>query len=279
MTLHMTLLARGAALALAALALTGGWAQAQTAAAVPPATAASTAAKKVQPPARDAPCLKCHDDLFEDPVVHSGAAMGCKACHGGIDASGRPHKLLNKVPSGLNSAPPELCMGCHDEDDFKKKTIHGALGKGGCLACHEAHSSKQQKLLKEAVPQLCVSCHKERTYFGKDLHSAVKAGKCLNCHEQHASDNPGLLKKKPVQTCLACHDDIREAEATQDGFVHNNHPLGDGVRERPMLDKLRPGKPFYCASCHQPHKSQFPGLLRYEPKPGRSVCYSCHEFL
>ena len=277
MRLHITASARGAALALAALLLASGLAQAQTAA--PAATGAAAPTKKVQPPARDAPCLKCHDDLFEEAVVHSGAAMGCKGCHGGIDASGRPHKLLNKVPSGLTSAPPELCMGCHDESDFKKKTIHGALGKGGCLACHEAHSSKHKNLLKEAVPQLCVSCHKVGTYFGKGLHSGVKAGTCLNCHEQHASDQAVLLKKKPAETCLACHDDIRDASATQDGFQHQNHLLGDEVRAQQKADPQRAGKPFYCASCHQPHKSEFPSLLRYEPKPGRGVCYKCHEFL
>ncbi len=277
MTLHITASARGAALALAALLLASGLAQAQTATPAPTGASAPAVAKKVQPPAKDAPCMKCHDDLFEEAVVHSGAAFGCKGCHGGIDASGRPHKLLNKVPSGLTSAPPELCMGCHDETDFKKKTIHGALGKGGCLACHEAHSSKHKNLLKQTVPQLCVSCHKVGTYFGKGLHSPVSAGKCLNCHEQHASENIGLLKKKPVETCLACHDDIREA--SDSGFAHQNHVLGDEKRAQPPVDKLRAGKPFFCASCHQPHKSDFPSLLRYEPKPGRGICYKCHEFL
>lgn len=247
-------------------------AQPRTPAAVAPASAP---AQKVNPAAQDAPCLKCHDDLYEEPVVHGAATKGCTACHSQIDASKRPHKVNGSTPFGLAAAEPVLCMNCHDGQKFKKKTVHGAPEKG-CFVCHEPHSSKQNNLLKAAVPQLCVSCHKERTYYGKGLHSAVSGGRCLKCHGPHGSDQSVLLVKPPAETCLECHDDIKEAPHMLAGFSRKGHPIGDEKRPQPAADPLRPGKPFYCASCHEPHKSDFPKLLRMDPKQGMNACLKCH---
>lgn len=246
-----------------------GWAQGAA-----PAPGPSASAPAVVPPQRDAPCLECHDDLIEDPVVHKGLEKGCAACHGEMDKK-RPHKVLTPQKDGLRLASTELCLSCHKPDAFKKKAVHKALEKG-CLQCHEAHGSKHKKLLKSEVPKLCISCHKDTTYFGKGMHSATKSGKCSTCHAAHASDHAGLLLKDPVETCVECHDDLAEAPHVLGGFAKKGHPTGENAKPKPAPDPLRAGRPFSCTSCHEPHLVKHPKMLRFDMSKGSDVCLKCH---
>lgn len=234
------------------------------------------AAAAIKAPPQDAKCMECHDDIFEEKVIHAVLAKGCGACHDAIDASKRPHKNTGKFKSGLNSAEPELCLSCHERIKFKNKSTHEALDKG-CSACHEAHSGKHNKLLKSPTPELCFTCHDKKGFSGKGIHDAVKSGNCRSCHDSHASPHIGLLKKPPVEICLDCHDDIKEAPHVVAGFSRNGHPIGDEKRARLVEDPLRPGKPFYCVSCHQPHRGDFPKLQRIDPKLSMGSCQKCHQ--
>lgn len=230
----------------------------------------------VKAPPQDAKCMECHDDIFEEPVIHAALEKGCTSCHGNLDASKRPHKVTGRVAKGLTSAESELCLTCHEKPKFKNKSTHAALDKG-CSGCHDPHSSKHKKLLKSPTPDLCYTCHDKKGYSGKGVHDAVKSGNCRSCHDSHASENAGLLKKPPAEVCLECHDDIKEAPHLVAGFSRNGHPLGDEKRAKPVEDPLRPGKPFYCGSCHQPHKSDFPKLQRLDPKQSMGICQKCHQ--
>ncbi len=222
-------------------------------------------------------CLECHDDLLEEKVIHKAVKDGCLDCHSNLDAAKRPHKNNGAFPHGLDAAQPALCLGCHGKLMADKKNAHKAIGDKGCTACHEAHSGKHGKLLKEALPQLCQSCHDKKNFTGKVLHSPAKGGKCLSCHNPHGSNNTGLLKKAPAETCLDCHDEVKEAPHMIAGFSRKGHPIGDEKPGKPAEDPLRPGKPFYCASCHNPHSSDFPKLLRQDPQLGMMACQKCHE--
>lgn len=265
----------GVALAATMLSL-AAQAQTSTTAQVPDQAKAQTPVPAaIKAPPQDAKCVECHDDIFEEKVIHAALEKGCKTCHGNIDASVRPHKKTGSFASGLSAAEPELCLTCHEKQKFKNKSTHAALDKG-CSGCHEAHSSKHKKLLKSPTPELCFTCHDKKGYTGKGIHDAVKSGNCRSCHDSHASDHAGLLKKPPVEICLECHDDIKEAPHVLAGFSRNGHPLGDEKRPKPVEDPLRPGKPFYCASCHQPHKSDFPKLQRIDPKLAMGACQKCH---
>ena len=220
-------------------------------------------------------CLECHDDLLDEKVIHKAIKDGCLDCHSNLDAAKRPHKNNGTFKYGLDAAEPALCLSCHGKLLGNKKTVHN-MDKG-CTGCHEAHSGKHGKLLKSPVPELCASCHKKNTYSGKGTHSPGRGGKCGSCHAAHASDNAGLLIKPPAETCLECHDEIKEEPHVLAGFARKGHPVGDEKRAQPVEDPLRPGKPFSCASCHEPHKSDFRKLLRLDPKQGMGICQACHQ--
>ena len=251
-------------------------------------------AGKVAPAAQDEACMRCHDDIFEEAVVHTGIEKGCRACHGKIDASVRPHKLLADTPAGLNEAQPQLCWSCHERSKFAHLASHKAADKEGCAACHEMHASKHKALLKEPATALCQSCHKKEMFTGKVMHSPVRSGKCLSCHDAHGTGRPGLLTMAPSALCLDCHEELRDARHVVAGFTGQGHPLGEGAStvgapgEKAGVtagdkkaaaaapDPRRPGRKFSCASCHEPHRSQHASLMRDDPSDGFSFCMACH---
>jgi predicted CXXCH cytochrome family protein len=40
---------------------------------------------------------------------------------------------------------------------------------------------------------------------------------------------------------------------------------------------MRPGKPFYCGSCHNPHSTDSPLLFRFNAKSQTELCINCHK--
>lgn len=174
------------------------------------------------------------------------------------------------------------CTKCH-ADVTEKKFVHAALEKG-CKTCHaqlDASSKRHKSMgkfehgLKAEAPALCTGCHEEKLFDGKVVHGPVASGKCLECHDPHASDNVGLLTKEPAALCLDCHADIKKKPHVIVGFSGGGHPLGDVKKDKEVQDPLRPGKPFYCAACHEPHRSELPNLGRF-PK-GMGTCQKCHK--
>lgn len=315
-------------------------------------------------------CTSCHAALTKEKVVHPAVQMGCTACHTGIDATRVPHRITNKVPKGLSAEPPELCYGCHDRKIFEKKTVHPALGMG-CTACHNPHSSKNEKLLVAMPPDLCFNCHDKSAFSGKkdvhspvaggmctschnphstntkkllaaeppdlcfgchdkkkfngeyihapvgiglctschaphqsdndklllklppdlcytchdkaaftkkNVHPPVAAGMCLTCHAPHESPYMALLRKDPPFMCLECHADVRKKPHAVAGFQTAGHPLGIvKVHKKYLEDPARPGKRFYCGSCHDPHSSDSMKLFRYKASSTFDLCSHCHK--
>lgn len=220
-------------------------------------------------------CLECHDDLTEEKVIHQAIQDSCLDCHSNIEPNSRPHKYTGTLKYGIDSEQPKLCLGCHGKLLEKKKNVHKAIEKDGCVSCHFPHSGKHKKLLKSALPDLCLTCHKKEGFVGAVVHKPVQEGKCGDCHENHASDNPLLLRKQPVESCLECHKEIKEEPHVVSGFSRKGHPLGNEPQQ--SMDPLRPGRKFYCASCHEPHRSEFKKLVRIDPKLGMMTCQKCHE--
>ncbi|MGE5807630.1 MAG: cytochrome c3 family protein [Nitrospirota bacterium] len=234
----------------------------------PLATAATKKDAKKAPAAKAAPgkvdCLTCHRKLTKGKSVHQALSMGCPTCHVGINGLTYPHKITNKLAKGLSSEQPDLCYGCHDKAMFSKKNVHPAIGMG-CTSCHNPHSSENDKLLKATPPKLCFTCHDEAGFTKKTVHPPVAAGECLTCHTPHASDEMALLRNKPVDVCLMCHGDI-------DHWPHF-HSQTAAQRQ----DPTRPGKPFYCGSCHNPHSTDGPTLFRFKFRQQRDLCINCHH--
>ena len=228
------------------------------------------------PAAEKSPCLRCHKKLVKGKVVHQALESGCEACHSAINAKTVPHKRTNTLPRGLSSEQPELCYACHDQTQFSKKNVHPAIVMG-CTTCHNPHSSRNAKLVTTKIPELCFSCHDKTAFTGKVVHPPVAAGECLSCHSPHASNEIALLQKKPVAVCLDCHPDA----------VHGQHspsrqpPVTEQAREDvsgpELQDPARPGRPFYCGSCHNPHSAANATLLRFDAKTTKELCVHCHK--
>lgn len=215
-------------------------------------------------------CYGCHDKKeFTEKTVHPALEMGCTSCH-------NPHS--SKYEKLLKAEQPDLCMECHDKEEFTKKTVHPAL-EMGCTSCHKPHSSKHEKLLKAAPPDLCMDCHDQSNFNKKDVHKPVAKGMCMTCHAPHSSDYTSLLRQLPIRTCLKCHEDVRKSPHAITGFDSPGHPIGllkRGTKEFPD-DPARPGKKFYCGSCHNPHSSDSPYLFRYKGTMAMDICINCHK--
>ncbi len=243
--------------------------------------------------AADIDCLKCHSKLTKGSVVHAAVSMGCTTCHSGIDAKTVPHKKNGAAGHGLSAAQPDLCYGCHAKEAFEKKHVHAALGMG-CTSCHNPHSSNKAKLLLSDAPDLCFTCHDKALFSKKNVHAPVAGGMCLTCHTPHSSDEVALLANTPYDLCLTCHSEITKKPHAISG---RGHPLGPIKRPKPgkkkkkkaaqelasapsttpVMDPARPGREFYCGSCHEPHSTDSPKLFRFNTKSAMDICVNCHR--
>ena len=223
--------------------------------------------------AADINCLMCHEDLVKAKVVHAAAQMGCPTCHTAIDAQDVPHKKTNKISKGLSADQPDLCYGCHDKTKFTNKTVHAALSMG-CTGCHNPHSSKNEKLLNAQPPDLCFNCHDKTEFTRKNVHAPVAGGMCLTCHNPHSTSAMALLNKEPVKVCLECHENVAKRPHAIAGFSSSGHPIG----KKNAKDTKRPGKKFYCGSCHNPHSSDYMKLFRYKATSTMGLCAHCHTY-
>lgn len=174
------------------------------------------------------------------------------------------------------------CAKCHAKL-MTGKVVHGAVPMG-CKTCHTAidpsvvpHRSPGAtgKALPADGTKSCTSCHERKLFEGKFVHAPIANGTCILCHDPHASDNLGLLRKAPVEQCLECHAEVTKGPHVVAGFSRSGHPLGEVVKGRQPEDPLRPGRPFYCASCHEPHRSDLPVLMRFSK--GMGSCQKCHK--
>ena len=183
-------------------------------------------------------------------------------------------------------AQEKPCAECH------AAIVQKTVAHKNCAGCHVGldasvtpHKSpgKSAKQLAEEGPALCLTCHDKKLFEGKVAHAPVQAGLCLFCHNPHSSDYQGLLKLDKALLCLDCHPEIKKGPHVIAGFSSSGHPLGDVARRtdekgNPQFaeDPLRPGKKFYCASCHEPHRSEFQKLTR-SPARGMEICQKCHK--
>ena len=108
------------------------------------------------------------------------AAKLCDGCH----EAGRGNALV--LPKN------RLCGRCHVLGGGKRY-VHGPLNAGGCLVCHDPHTSRNPYLLVSASAEFCVRCHDRRALRAVEGHDGTD-GPCTTCHEAHMSDRPFLLR-------------------------------------------------------------------------------------
>jgi predicted CXXCH cytochrome family protein len=108
------------------------------------------------------------------------AAKLCNACH------------VAGATNALVAPNDELCVQCHTIA-LDKKFLHGPLTSGGCLACHDPHSSRYPSLLVSDSGTFCLGCHDRDTVANIEGHGNLN-GSCTTCHDAHGSDTKYLLK-------------------------------------------------------------------------------------
>lgn len=221
-------------------------------------------------------CKTCHEELehkfaatphsnliSEKPVmVGKVEAHGCESCHGPgsahVEAGGDKTKIVSFA--GLTPAKASAqCQQCHQAGDHSnfKRSAHLENGVG-CTSCHSIHGAKaKESLLTESAPKLCYGCHTEmKAEFSRPYRHRVNEGlvKCSDCHNEHGGFLPKQLRTSASQdqVCFKCHTEKKGP------FVYEHLPV----------------KTEGCTSCHTPHGSTNPRLLKVGQV--NLLCLQCH---
>ncbi|MCP5112470.1 MAG: DmsE family decaheme c-type cytochrome [bacterium] len=197
---------------------------------------------------------------------------GCEGCHGPGAAHVKALGGADTIRAFSLLEPRQIldaCLTCH-VDNIPRTNIRRSshtLAGFVCTNCHSIHKSPEPKyLLANKQSELCYTCHSNvRAQFAMPFKHRVNEGavQCTDCHNPHgaaaptwrAGLRPRMVKHAQVneEPCLKCHSDKRGPFAFE-------HPA---VR----VDG--------CESCHSPHGSMNPRLLR---RPlVFTVCLECHN--
>src|SRR5215213_4905664 len=242
-------------------------------------------------------CQACHEDQFKQfsDTKHAKLAdqkdwkdkvQGCESYHGPgkehVEGGGDKAKIIsfkNKNSKEIS----ETCLSCHAGKESHNNFRRGEHWRNnvGCTDCHTAHGPQYASfkpgsttdigqttsenptgatvaMLKQSEPQLCISCHSEtKSQFKKPFHHKVLEGtmNCSDCHNAHGGFElkQAKLSVGTDAACVKCHTD----------------------KQRPFVFEHAPLKTEGCASCHTPHGSANPKLLK-RPQV-RQLCLECHS--
>ncbi len=241
-------------------------------------------------------CMACHEDQFKafsrtkhaklkDVPSWKERAKGCESCHG----AGAKHVEDPTVPGAIiafnkmnSKASSETCLACHSGKESHNSFRQGEHWRNdvGCTDCHSPHGTapivskpgsitlasetahknsafETAAMLKQNDPQLCISCHSEtKSQFTKPFHHKVLEGtmKCGDCHNAH-----GGFETKQTKLAIGSDASCVKCHANKQGpFVFEHGPL-----------KLEG-----CSTCHTPHGSANPKMLK-RPQI-RQTCFECH---
>jgi DmsE family decaheme c-type cytochrome len=188
----------------------------------------------------------------ELPPGYAGAET-CKGCHEPAwekFATTRMGRLFLKQPR--NAQERLACENCHGPGKAHVDA-GGGKARGGLISF-----AKDDPTPIERRNKVCLDCHTKggRLFWESGAHDAADVA-CTSCHrvmEDHSPRNQ-LSRPTELETCGTCH--LRQ-RAQQ---YRNSHM------------PLREGK-MTCSSCHNPHGSVTPALLR-EASPNDN-CFRCH---
>lgn len=177
-------------------------------------------------------CQSCHEDLEQRRTVarsNHGTGLGkegCADCHS-------PHASVHEDLLVDSSTP--LCLRCHrrlvrgsaereipsiQAQIFKAKSVHGPVTHN-CTACHLAHASPNQDLLRAHHPETTYASYTAETY-----------GLCFHCHD-----------RGPFELELTDLTSFRDGDRNLH-YIHVHQEKGRT-----------------CGRCHEPHASKAPKLI------------------
>jgi DmsE family decaheme c-type cytochrome len=219
-------------------------------------------------------CKTCHEDRFKEIAdsphwnsvlkVNGTEAHSCETCHGPgsehVDAGGDKSKIYSFKGKRADEVS-RRCLQCHTFTTEHGNFLRSPHVKAnvGCTTCHSPHHAVvKASLLTDESPTLCYRCHAEvKSDFAKPFRHRVneKLITCNDCHSPHG----GLVMSRSLRTtpgqeqvCFTCHRD----------------------KQGPFLFEHVPVKTEGCVSCHTPHGSTNPRLLRVYPV--NVLCMQCH---
>ncbi len=164
------------------------------------------------------------------------------------------------------------CLVCHKEmlAKLRLRVVHDPFLKKRCTDCHLEHAEQIRKEVrrlfeetrgKRWVKKVCGETFgiSSKSPCGKVLGlelKLVKKGILLKTtfiDWYHPFGKPGLIMPQK-QLCLTCHQKL--LEQTKRGYQHSPFEVGK------------------CSSCHDPHASDYLGILLADE---RDLCLSCHN--
>jgi len=186
---------------------------------------------------------------FKPYFIHSPLEKEelCQDCH---NLKGEPVSYKKMIPSATCTSAQ-----CHSQIG-KGKFVHGPVGSGTCIACHNPHGTPFKSIVTRPGGEGCYICHDAQAdeFKGKVIHSPVSEGGCSDCHDPHQSSLKFQLKGASQQDlCFNCHD----SKLIKQSNLHE--PLKGGGD---------------CIACHKAHSSPNKKLLTL---PSEKICFSCHE--
>lgn len=218
-------------------------------------------------------CKTCHEDIFKNfettphwktTFTKKGPAwQGCEACHGPgkahVEGGGDKSKIF--VFEGKTTQQiSDRCLSCHEygEEHANFSRSQHDTNDVSCINCHSPHHAKEsQFLLINKQPQLCYACHTDiKQDFNRPFRHRVEQGlvRCTDCHNQHGGFLTKQLRATAAQdqVCFKCHTD----------------------KAGPFAFEHKPVKSEGCVSCHTPHGSTNPRLLKRAQM--NLLCLECH---
>jgi DmsE family decaheme c-type cytochrome len=225
-------------------------------------------------------CLDCHDGMMaglagtahqmsEEMLDGADAVIACTDCHAGDSRHWEddPEEYPMTNPADLDpDAHAHLCSACHmnsHQQNMMEGNVH-ATSDVNCSGCHALHESKHVSLLREPQPELCLECHKGVAgEFAKPYRHPVndEIVKCSECHLTLDVMSTELSFNGTNKACYKCHAQF------EGPFPYEHQATVDYSTEEGG-----------CLSCHAPHGSYLPRMLKqpYEP-PHYQLCSQCHS--
>lgn len=242
-------------------------------------------------------CAACHDEKHKEfaKTAHArlGAdsswknkVVGCESCHGPgkehVESGGDKTKIRT-FEGETSKQISETCLKCHAGREEHNNFRRGEHWRNdvGCTDCHSSHLPNEaankadsnvlvspanaekpgfanEKMLRLSEPQLCLRCHTEAKHqFNQPFHHKVLEGamKCSDCHNAHGGfeTKQARLTTGTDAACVKCHAD----------------------KQGPFTFEHAPVKTEGCASCHTPHGSANPKMLRTSSVA--QLCLECHS--
>ncbi len=180
-------------------------------------------------------------------------AEACAACHSDVVESFKGARHGKMLPKHKGIEFEKSCEACHGPGSLHA----GAAGDKSDPGFKTIKLFK--KLDTSAISNACMACHKDagRTHWAGSSHDRRDVS-CTACHSVHASASQknDLIKATESETCYQCHRDVK-GQMRRSAHM----PVGDGKME--------------CSSCHSPHGTSTPKLLKAET--ANQLCFACHQ--